>query len=89
MLIISTVAAVVEAITTGRNCSFSSSSSNRSCGSRVVLVSVFLRFLSQENSITLVMEVIIAKIYFRTFSEYPITSDATAFTELQCFDALS
>ena len=88
----SAVAAVVEV--TSRNCSISSSSnsSSRSCNS-IVLVSVFLRFLSYKKKIVIVMAVIIAKIYLRMFSECPKTSDhnsnATPFKELQCFDALS
>ena len=84
------MAAVVEAITTSRNFSISSSSSSRSCNSSCISIFIFTLALLK---IVTVMAVIIAKIQLRIFSECPKTSDhnsnSTPFKELQCFDALS
>ena len=90
----SAVAAVVDAITTNRNCiiiiSSSSSNSNRSCNSSSISICTFTLSLLK---IVIVMAVIIAKMHLRIFSECPKTSDhnsnATPIKELQCFDALS
>ena len=87
------MAAVVEAITTSRNCSISSSSSSstRSCSSSSSSICIFT--LSLLKIVILMAVILIAIIHLRIFSECPKTSDhnsnATPFKELQCFDALS